>query len=1437
MAEKKKDKKKLKRSHKRIIRIFSITLFVLSMLHVVVYFGSDLLLRNYVQHKVEEVSGGLYEISFDRFHLSIFERGFYFSGFVLSPTDVAMDSMGKKPIYKIQAPEIAVKSIGYDFSKKVLGIGEIHFVAPSVQSKQDLEFIDELSTESRLEQLLVEIKRSVENVRLTEIIIEHLYVEKADLLIENFVSQKSIKAENTNIHIKDILMLTPRSKPTPFNAAGFNFTLENFEMLLADSVHNLQASEIQVSSLDNYIQAKSVILSPDLSKEREVYYSMVLDNLELTDADINQVFYTTDVKVGKMTLRNPSFLMYSELSPQSDKVLQDYSLYPLIKDILASISIDDLTIKDGVYLQRGVNDEYKNRIEADRIDFQMKNVYIGQEEETDHEKFFYADDAALELSSVKVVLADGVHWITGDKVRISSFEDRVDVEGAKVEPFRDAGKDVTLFEVDIPHFSLEEANLKKVYNESVLDIEQLLISQPFVKFVNIQKKEDKFQANTIKELSKDYLRAIYIQKLELQDGEMVLDNKMDINKDSISFRKVSFVMENFAVDESTEKDSTTRFFMAEALQLELDDYAMKLTDDIHLFKADKIFIDTKAQSLHVKGLGFEPLHPENVQENLRRVNKKSVLDLAIPDIYLHGVDIRKAYFDEKLEVEQIEVNNPNIKLSRFLARQEENEKERIYDIYDLATSYFSHIIVDSVSLINGSIAYDNYVRDRIKTFAENDVFIHIKNFHLDKDVSPRMAGSLFAEELDISLNNYVFNVANGKYSMSADRISYNSSKDELVTANVRLSPNRNLGMKLALSANIPSLSFKGVDMEAFLFENSLSLSKVKMADAQVNLFIDKQAELDSAKTRDPGVKSRKLPKKIDLISIDTVEASNAHFNAFYSSEGGERELINTGVNLSFHGLLLDSAKLQEGDIVSFFENMSMEIDDFSLTLKDSVHTINFSSVGLDTKSDEITFQDFRVNPLELNGGFKGPIVDAYIPRVRIKTSSLTSFQETGRLDIDDLELDQPDIHLYLDKKSTRDKENKKAEKAIQDVIKQLEIDDFRLNGGVLSIREKDTTGKVQNYSGINMVLSDLSFDLSNSKGFDKNMVLNKDFLIELPNYILKLPDSLNVLEVGLVLLSNERMVLKDVELKPRYGDYEYLDKVKYQTDVIHAKLPEVVFDSVDVKGILESKDISAVSMTINRPVINVFRDKRMPFDSTLVRPMPQELMKSSGIKMELDTIKVLNGKVVYKEFPEKGMVPGSIAFDSLTVTISPFYLNRALEDPYPVSLSELKAFALINGVGAVNMNAKLHFDDPYRMDVAVNLGEFQLNTINSILAPNAFVRVLEGVVRPSDWTFQANKHEAFGTMNFRYNQLKVMLLNERTLKKARGRTGMLNFVLNAFALRGNNPRKFFNNMVQAPIYLERDVSRFIFNYWWKLSLSGLKGSMGLGAAKKEDEEE
>ncbi|WP_229683518.1 hypothetical protein [Echinicola rosea] len=1406
-------------------------------MQVGLYFGSDLLLRNYVQSKVDEASEGKYEVSFDRFHLSLFQRGFYFEGFSLTPNKAILDSLpDDKPIYKVQVPQIAVKGIGYDFGDKILNIGNLQFVEPMIQTKQQL---DSLSSNTKLEQLQLEIKKSLERVRLEEIIIDNLIIEQADLLVENFVSQKSIKAENTNFSLKDVHLLNPRPEPTPFNARGFGLTLENFEMLLADSVHTLLAEQIEISSLDNHITAKQVALLPDLQKPGEIYYSMKLDNLMLTDADINQVFYTTDVAVGNLTLNHPEFLVYSELSPEvQEKSLMDYSLYPLIKDILSSINIHHLQIEEGSFLQRGVHDEYKNRIETDKINFEMEQVYIGPDTERTKNQFFYANEAALSLSNVKVVLADGVHWITGKEVYLSSKEDEIKVVGAKVEPFRKVTEEIPLFEIEIPEFNLENANLKKVYNHNILDVKDMVFRNPTVKFSNLQKKEGNMKGQTIQELTKNFLRAIYIDRLELIEGDMILNNTMKVNKDSVSFTKASMVLENFAVDEGIEQDSS-RMFLAEDLQLELDNYAMKLTDDMHLFKADKIFVDTKEKMLKIEGFSFEPLDSDRVMENLRRLNKKMVLEVRVPEFYLRDVDIAKAYFDGVLEIGMVEVPSPDIKLSRYIAPNQNREKVQINDLYELATSYFSHVTIDSLNVIDGSIAYENYVQNKIKTFAEDNVSIKIKKFELDENVTPRNAETFFAEELDVSLNNYVFNVADGRYSLHADQISYNSSRDELITSNVRLRPRRDLGVKVTIGANISNLSFAGVDVDRFFFENTLAMSKVSLSDAEVNLFIDRNGTKRSQRDKAPK-KTRNLPKRFDIIQIDTIEAQNARFNAFYSNDGKERNLINSGVNLSFYGFLLDSAKLAKGDIVGFFNNMAMDIDNFNLALNDSVHTLNFSKVELDTKSDMIVFENLKVIPKNHIGKHGNPVIAAAVPLVKLQTHSLTSFQETGEIDFQRIELVNPEISLYLDRKDNHRTSGKSSEDAVQDIIKDLKVNDFKLSGGKLNILEKDSAAHIRSFNGLNIALNDLSFDLSKTAAFDKDIFLDKDFSVELPNYEIKLPDSLNVLNIGLVSIHKDQMTLKDVTLSPRYGKYEYVRKVGYQTDVVKAQFPEIRFDVIDLKKLIEQREIKAKKMLVQTPNIQVFRDKRVPFNDSIYRPMPQELMKRSGIKLELDTLDVANAVITYEEFPEKGMVPGSITFDSLYAKMYPFHLSKTTEDTFAIDSSYLEAAARINGAAAIHMSGEFAYDAPYPMEISVQTGRFDLRAVNSIMTRNAFLKIREGIAQPSTWKFTADNETAVGTMTFYYNSLKVQLLNDRTLKKAKGRKAMLNFVLNAIALRGNNPRKIFGTEKIAPIYFQRDKSKFIFNYWWKASLSGFQGSLGLGEAgpaKKEEEDE
>ncbi|MDO9553685.1 hypothetical protein [Rhodonellum sp.] len=1431
MAEKKDKEKFGFRPSRKLLRILGWSVIALLFLQVTLYFSADFLLRNFLKEKVKLASNNKYEIDFDRFYISLLQRGISFDGFVLSPVESELLELSGNPFYKISMPEISLKNINYLFRKKEFQIGKLSLDSPVIDFFLEKEGLDE-NQESALKVLQEEIKKSFLGSSLEEIRIKNLFIENADFLFRNFISQHAIQAVNADLWMKDIQLLQMRIPETPFNAEGFSVDLEQFEVMLSDSVHRVKASEIHISSLKQYIQANKIEIIPDLSKASKTYLKINLDDLELTDADINKVFYTSEVEIGKLKLNKPIFDLISTKS--SKKAETDiFDLYALIEGLLKSISITDLSIEEGQFMQRNFSDQAKHRIKAERIDFVMKDVYIGPDQEKKKNQFFYSQDAQVDLFQVELALVDSIHWIRGDRVQLSSFTDDIKIEGFTLTPFveNELDQNKTLIEIDIPELNINEANLRKIYNEGILDIREIVLMKPDILLKDVQGKDQEKLPFDLEMITRDFLSSIYVDRLEIQEGSLILDNNLRVRQDSLSFGKINLVLENFSLDESTGDGEFKGIFMAENLQLELDDYALKLSDNLHVFTADKLFLDTKRELIRIDGFSIRPEYPDQIQSALDRYGKTTSLDIYIPQFLATGVDIPRAYFEGILKVKQIKVPSPKINLLRYRTKVDDlGTPVKQQDILDLLTSYFSEVTVDSLILEKGTLNFENYAGDRMRTFSEDNVSIAVKNFHIHEGTDPEAFKLLFSEEVDLRLNNYVFSLAGGKYNILADRISFNTAREEIITSNVRLNPSRNSKDKASVSAQIPSLAFRGVDIEAFLFDNTLSLSKVSLLGSKVNLLINKDFEEDEkAVSRRRGSRDRNLPKTIDVVKIDTVEAEKAIFNLAFRENGVQRELMNTGIDLTIYDFLLDSAKLSQGDIAGFFSGMSMGVDEFWLTLADSIHQITFSKVELDTRNEGILLNNFRVIPKNLSGKPGVPVISAHIPRALIKTNVLTELQSSKDLWLKELRLFRPDIEVFVDEVSLETKEEEL--RAIKDLfLENMIIDDFEIVEGNLAVLDKNSSKPTRNFKKLNMSLADLRVDLRDLSGLDQKSLLEKDFNITLPNYHVLLKDSLNQIHIGMITLTNKGLKLQAVKMTPRLGRYQYTRQFGTQTDVIQVIAPEILVKDLDLVRFVQDQELVARSISITGLEADIFRDKRYPIPKDNYRFMPQALMKKSGMVVHLDTLQVFNGKISYTEFPEKGMVPGDIYFSELNASLFPFHLNKE-SNAYPTEMTSISANALLFGEALLGLEGELYFEHPFPMEISVKIGELDLRRVNSMTETNAFARVEDGKINSGEWSFIADDNSAKGNMTLLYNDIKVVLLDERTLEKAKGRRRILTFVINTFAVKSHNPRKLFKNTVSSTIYEPRDDQRFIFNYWWATTMSGLKGSVGLGQPK------
>ena len=1434
MENQKQDSAAKNKSYRKYLRIGGILVLVLIFLQTLFFFGSDLFLKNYLKEKVSQVSDNKYEIDFDNFHILLLQRGISFKGLKINPVEDKFQDLVDASYYKISIPEISLTRLNYLFRKKEFVIGNIDLVNPAVDFRlKKGDSFETTTDESALLILQDEIKKSFLGTSLQEIRIRNFNIKEADVLLKNFIAQKAIKAENTGIYLKDIQLLQMRSPETPFNAEGFSFELQDFEILLSDSVHTIRSSEIKVSSLDQFIEAKKVNITPDFSKKSATYFQVDLEDLLLNDADINKVFYTAEVEVGELKLQKPRFNLFSgPRTVKKEPSTETFDLYSLIEGILESINIRHFEIEDGKFTQRTTSDVDRFRIKAERIDFNMEDFYVGPNESKKTNQFFYANQASVELYQVDLTLGDSIHKIQGEYVRLSSFDDEIKIRGFKLFPINDEQEDNdrTLLKMEVPELMINNANLKKTYNQGIIDINEIVVNNPDILLRDVQGGKNQQGAFDFKKISGDYLEAIYVNRLVIREGSLVVDNNIRIRQDSLSFGKVSIVLENFALDQETEESDSKGIFWADHLQLELEDYALKLADNLHVFKADRVFIDTKSGQIRINGFALQPFNKSQIQSSVDRYGVSTTLDIFVPQFQATGVDIRKAYFDGVLKVKQIRIPSPKINLFRYRAKiEDDSEKMNSGEMMDLLTNYFSEVQVDSIVIQRATLNYENFVGDRSKTFSEDNVSMAVKNFHIYEGMSPEAINSLFSEEVDLSLNNYVFNIADGKYNITADRINFNTAKEEIVTRNVRLSPSVAFSDKTKITAIIPSLSFKGVDLEAFLFDNTLNLEIVKLSGSSVEILINndwQETELQMARRRS---RDRTLPKNIEIVMIDTIEAKDAQFSLSFRDKGAERELINTGINLSVFEFLLDSAKIARGEIAGFFESMSLGIDEFWLTLNDSIHQVTFSKVAFDTRYEGVLLNNFRIIPKNLSGKPGVPVFSGHIPTALIKTNSLADLQTSKDLWIKELRLYRPDLEFFIDQEKPKNtgKSEKSNEKSF---LESLRIDDFEIIEGDIGIFDKNSSKMPQVFKSFNFGLGDLKFDLTNLKGLNRNELLKKDFQLTLPNYEFLLKDSLNKVKIGLISMSNKQIKLTDVEFLPRYGRFQYSRKVGVQTDVAQIHIPLLIIDGPDLEELLENEIFVAKTIRIEDVKADLFRDKRFPRNEDVYRFMPQALMRKAGLRMSLDSLFINNATIVYSEFPENGMVPGKLSFDQMNVAMFPFHLSKE-DEPFPVDEVFLLANAKLNAQAELNLQGHLFFEKPYPMKINAQMGEFDLEYLNTILESNAFVRVRSGKINGADWSFTADDKKGVGRMVLLYSDLKLDLLDERTLEIGTGRKAILTFVLNTFAVRSNNPRRYLRKPISSKIYEPRDDKRFIFNYWWRTTFSGLKGSLGLGQPK------
>ncbi|PZX54636.1 hypothetical protein LV84_02789 [Algoriphagus ratkowskyi] len=1436
---------------KKVLRWVMFTFLALLFLEFVVYFGSNLLLSNWARRKINEAAKDVYLVDFNRVRFSLFRRGLFMDGIVMKPIGERRPDQ-TQAIFDLSLDQLALKNLWYDFSEEILYVGRLEFDNPNISmdlpSKELLE-VDSTreSTGSPVKSLEDELKKIIDKINFTGVYIRELEINHADLFFLNFLSQNSLKAENTRLLVEDINWTTRDVWATPFNARGFEFDLENVNFPLPDGVHSIQAEKVYVSSLDNVINITDFRLNSDKSVDSKAYYEVRLSALRVGNVDLNKAFMTSNVLIDEIILNNPQIKVEDNSYSEKDSTATG-NLNELIKGVLKSFEVQELSVNNGKFTTYSIADTLKNRIDIKKLDFKMINFYLGDDESRKTNQFFYGEEAAMDIENADLYLSDNVHVIYGDRMSVSSFKDEIIIENVHVEPKEDAlakGLANQIMRISLPKLTLSKANLKRLYNEGVFKIDEMLVQSPKVEITEISQSDKSKASIPVKELLEGYMNELSIGRMDLRDGEVQFKNEKGLRSDDIGFEKFSLLLEEVFLQPNSTKDVKNQF-LAEGMVLSLDKYRLKLRDNLHEFLADRVLIDSKQSLVVINNFTLRPENPDSTQAILDTYGRSVILDISIPEFRVEGIDLMSAYLDEKLIIRQILVPSPIANLTRFRKKSSGNstvQVESTDEIEDLLTSYFSSIQIDSISFSNGQVQYENFAGKKNLSLSEDSLSLSLKGFYLEKGQLKSPERTFFSDEIDLILRKYDFSVAGGNYDVDTDGLRFNSRSKTIEIDNLTLSPSKSIKSKIALSLNLPSVSLEGVDIESFLFENILNLDKLAVDGSGITLEVKRDFQKEDSKEKFSQGVGTTLPKSIEKVTIGDIEATNSKLSINYRVGEDDFESIQTDFDLEIKGLNLDSTANAQKDIAGLFDAINLTLNDFSYTLPDSIHTIKFSNLYVDNSSSETIFSNFEIVPSTITGNPGSPILSAKIDELGVKNNSISEIQSTGVFDLTQLRLLNPKIMVYLDtaNKVRKPKLKPDSVSAVNGgLIEAILLQDVLIKNGKIVLNNKET-GQIPRmaFNNVNLGLQDLNLDLMR-KGSDVSpqLLLEKDLSLSLTNYQVYTKDSLNKLKIGKIKYLNNSIILDSVFFNPTMGRYEFLRKKGFQDNTMDAFVSKIHLEDIDFEEYFRTNILKAHALRVDGLELDVFRDKRIPFKEGIVKQMPQYLMENAPFDLDVDSVIVRNGLVRYEEFAPKAMLPGSIHFEDVDASIAPFVLRKSSEE-FPLKSSVLFATAQLMGDGDVTIKADMSFGAPYPMEVEVELGEFDLTKLNNMISRGTFIGIVDGKVTDGKWNFKIDDAVAKGKMNFRYENLHIEFLDSLTLERGRGKLGLMTFLANTITKK-SNPRKLFNNRVTSRVYFERDKTKFIFGGWWRATFSGLKGAVGLGQAKapkRKDEEE
>jgi hypothetical protein len=308
----------------------------------------------------------------------------------------------------------------------------------------------------------------------------------------------------------------------------------------------------------------------------------------------------------------------------------------------------------------------------------------------------------------------------------------------------------------------------------------------------------------------------------------------------------------------------------------------------------------------------------------------------------------------------------------------------------------------------------------------------------------------------------------------------------------------------------------------------------------------------------------------------------------------------------------------------------------------------------------------------------------------------------------------------------------------------------------------------------------------------------------------------------------ESLEVDSFRVVSKYNKTDFARVAKIQKTRLDVLLPKIVFEGVDQKRFLEDSTLAVKRITIPKPVVHAYRDKRYPFVRDWIMPLPIEGIRRLPFKINIDSILIDKAEIAYEEFSEKGLeTTGTITFNKLNASFAG--LNTALDNPGKKAFCTLVADCKVMNNGTLHATFKLPLNATTNYEASGSLRNMDLTALNPSLGNLSRIEIKKGTLNDLRFNFSYNDDVSKGEVLINYSDLSLTALKKEKVHEV---NKILSAAINAI-VKSDKDKSVDKSKRTGVINIERDKKRFVFQFWWKSLLDGLQSTFINNDKKKK----